>query len=326
MEKILGNYLNQPNRDFPLDAETLDYLQQLAGMSAILGNIAGDRVILRGCELSGGGIRRGSGWVFVRTREFPEGEILAWEGGPVGGGMYLKQADIRVTANNRDYPKAYRRRSLAPGYGDETFSWEDFRELRTLEDLRAENEKLRGEMEKLGPAPLGVIEMWAGANVPEGYVLCDGRQLRQTDYPELYKALGVTFSTAVSANGTSYTTDAGFFRVPDLRGRFVVGQHDSDADYTQKGAGGGAKSVALKEEELPSHGHDFKDYYHADARNMMRGNYDAVETNSMAGSKGTDYDNDCLQYYEHTTEKTGQGCSHENRPPYYVLAYIMRVR
>ena len=48
MEKILGNYLTQANRDFPLDCETLDYLQGLTALAGVIGNIAGDRVVLWG--------------------------------------------------------------------------------------------------------------------------------------------------------------------------------------------------------------------------------------------------------------------------------------
>ncbi|MBD5343382.1 MAG: tail fiber protein [Bacteroides sp.] len=326
LEKTLGNYLNQPNKDFPLDTETLDYLQQLTALGAIVGNIAGDKMVLYGCELSGDETRRGAGWVFVRTRSVPEGEVLYWEGGPIGSGMYLKQEDISVTANNRTYPKAYTRRSLAPGYGDENFKWEEFTDIKTIKDLLRENSELRAEIAGLQPAPLGVVQMWAGANVPDGYLLCNGQAYKQSDYPELFKALGTTFNNAVAADGKQYQTDPGFFRVPDLRGRFVVGLHDSDGDYTQRGSGGGTKSVALLSEHLPSHNHLFKDYYFAESQNKVKGNFDRIEINSGIGSGKVDYDNDYLQYYEHNTDSTGEGMAHENRPPYYVLAYIIRAK
>lgn len=35
MEKILGNFLTQANRDFPLDCETLEYLQGLSALGAL---------------------------------------------------------------------------------------------------------------------------------------------------------------------------------------------------------------------------------------------------------------------------------------------------
>lgn len=327
MQKTLGNYLNQPNKDFPLDTETLDYLQQLTALGAIVGNIAGDKMVLYGCELSGDKTRRGVGWVFVRTRSVPEGEVLYWEGGTISSGMYLKQEDVSVTANNRTYPKAYTRRSLAPGYGDENFKWEEFTEIQTIKDLLRENSELRTEIAGLQPPPLGIIQMWAGANVPEGYLLCNGQEYKQSDYPELYKVLGTTFNNAISANGTPYTTVAGNFRIPDLRGRFVVGLHDSDSDYTTKGKGGGKKSVILETGQLPSHNHNFKDYYFVEDGKTASGcNFDRLEVNKKIGSGKNDFNNTALLYVEHDTKETGKGEAHENRPPYYVLAYIMRAK
>ena len=328
MQKTLGNYLNQPNKDFPLDTETLDYLQQLTALGAIVGNIAGDKMVLYGCELNGDKTRRGAGWVFVRTRSVPEGEVLYWEGGTIGSGMYLKQEDVSVTANNRTYPKAYTRRSLAPGYGDENFKWEEFTDIQTIKDLLRENSELRTEIAGLQPPPLGIIQMWAGANVPEGYLLCNGQEYKQSDYPELYKALGTTFNNAISANGTPYTTNAGFFRVPDLRGRFIVGQHDSDSEYKSKGVAGGVKSVILTMDEIPSHSHDFRDYYYPEKSNQLGGfnNSEANPSGHTKGSGDSDSDNNYILYYDHSTKKAGGDNAHENRPPYYVLAYIMRAK
>jgi len=42
MDKITGNYLTQANKDFPLDCETLDYLQRLVDMAVLAGKIPGD--------------------------------------------------------------------------------------------------------------------------------------------------------------------------------------------------------------------------------------------------------------------------------------------
>ncbi len=326
MDKITGNFLTQANKDFPLDCETLDYLQKGSALAALVGNIGGDRVILWGCEPNNEGTRRGAGYVFVKTKSAPEGEVLPWEGGPTTSGMYVKQEDIPVSANNTDYPKAYTRRSLAPGYGEENFDWGSFTEIKNIKELMAENKALRDELAAVQPAPLGIVQMWAGVRVPEGYVLCDGQALRATDYPDLYKALGTAFNTAMSANGTAYTTQGGYFRVPDLRGRFVVGQHDSDNDYKTVGSGGGLKAVALTTEQMPSHSHSLKDYYFAESSKKVKGNYDHIETNSKVGSNDTDYDNAYLQYYEHDTKTSGNGQTHENRPPYYVMAYIMRAK
>lgn len=311
MEKISGNFLTQPNRDFPLDCETLEYLQELARIAGLAGNLGGDRTILCGCAATDPeGTHRGAGWVFLRTQAHPEGEILPWEGGPASGGMYLRAEDVAVSADNTDYPKAYTRRSLAPGIGAENYRWEDFAEIKTVRELMAENAALRGEVARLQPPPLGIVQMWAGAAVPEGYVLCDGRQMKQSDWPELYRALGAAFNSAPDAGGTPYRTQAGYFRVPDLRGRFVVGLHDSDGEYASPGMAGGLKRVALTAEEMPAHTHGMVFRY------PRWGG--ASNTRPFPDGDGGTFDRE--------TGSAGGGKAHENRPPYYVLAYIMRGR
>lgn len=325
MEKILGNFLSQPNMDFPLDAETLGYLQDLSALAALVGNIAGDKVVICGCEPTADGTRRAAGYVFIRTKDYPTGEILPWEGGVTTGGMYIRQEDIAVTANNIAYRKAYTKRSLAPGLGTETYSWDDFADVSTIRSLMAENTQLRAELSRLQPPPAGVVELWAGKEVPQGYMLCDGSSLRKADYAALYAAIGDTFNKALSAGGVAYSTPDGYFRVPDLRGRFVVGQHDSDDDYKQPGTGGGLKSVSLSNDEMPEHNHEVRDYYYCEDAAILSGNFDRIKTNDGIGSKGTDKNNNALLYYEHTTSASGHSRPHENRPPYYVLAYIIRV-
>ena len=117
MKQIHGRYLLQPNKDFPADCEMLDYLQTNAHVVSIIGNIAGNKAVLLGCDPMDNGARRAEGYVFLHTREHPEGEVLYWEGGAIGSGMYLKQEVISVQAQGYDYPQAYVRRSLAPGVG-----------------------------------------------------------------------------------------------------------------------------------------------------------------------------------------------------------------
>lgn len=339
IERIEGNYLTQANRDFPMDCETLDYLQELTRIAGLAGNVGGDKTILCGCATTNAeGTRRAPGWVFLKTKAHPEGETLWWEGGPTTSGMYLKAESVPVSANNTDYPKAYTRRTLAPGIGSESYRWEDFKAIMSVRELMAENQSLRDEIAGMKPAPLGIVQMWAGAAVPEGYLLCDGQQLKQSEWPELYKALGTTFNSAVSASGTPYQTQAGYFRVPDLRGRFVVGMHDSDSEYNTRGAAGGVKKVTLTEAQTPAHTHKVKDYMmipHGTGE-CTTGNWTVggvsmqVGYDSLSGNpKRSQTDGDKrgqVQWIKHDTESGGKGEAHENRPPYYVMAYIMRAR
>lgn len=328
MEKIIGNFLTQANKDFPLDCETLEAIQNNIAIAEMIGSAMGDKIILSGCESSVDGTTRNPGYVFLKTSDFPGGEVLRFEGGATGAGMYLKKEEVCITANGVDYPKAYTRRYLASGVGEENFRWNDFKLVRTPEEFEALIEDLSAKILDLGskitPKPLGIVEMWAGVRVPEGYSLCDGREMSIAEYPELYAALGKTFNTAVSASGSCYSTQNGFFRLPDLRGRFVVGYHDSDADYQTYGNGGGEKKHALTVNEIPSHKHWFRDYYYPFGHQGYV--YDTIYHNGGLGSGKTSNSNNNILYYRHETESTGGASTHENRPPYYVLAYIMKVR
>jgi len=70
------------------------------------------------------------------------------------------------------------------------------------------------------PVPPGQISMFAGpeANVPTGYIPCDGRRLVKVDYALLYAAIGDYW-------GTPGLTD---FQVPDFRGLFPRMQSQTD--------------------------------------------------------------------------------------------------
>lgn len=307
MRQIFGRYLLQPNKDFPVDCETFDYLQTNMHVVSILGNLAGDKAVLLGCEQTDNGRKRSEGYVFLCTKEHPEGEVLYWEGGTTTGGMYLRQETLPVTAQGYDYPQAYVRRSLAPGIGEENYTWEDFHDAQSLPALEKELDDMRQRLEKLQRTPLGMVETWAGVTVPDGYALCEGQQLKQSEYPDLYEAIGSAFNNATDCNGRKLSTTAGYFRLPDLRGRFVVGYNPIDGDYNKFGAVGGEKTHTLSVEELPAHDHGLF------LRNTGRRFTGGGSANALDEGSGR-------------TDATGGGKAHENRPPYYALAYIMRTK
>jgi len=65
--------------------------------------------------------------------------------------------------------------------------------------------------------PIGTIFPFAGTQVPLGYLLCDGALVARTSYPFLFQVIGTTYGGI--AGGA-------YFRMPDLRGRFPLGNVD----------------------------------------------------------------------------------------------------
>jgi microcystin-dependent protein len=103
---------------------------------------------------------------------------------------------------------------------------------------------------------------------------------------------------------------------PDLRDRFVVGAGSGYAVGTKAGR----SSVTLSVDNLPSHSHTYLDGFFAE----YEGNDGAF--GRVQGSR-SGYDNDNYIFSRtRTSNSTGGNQAFDIRPPYYALAYIMRVQ
>lgn len=160
-----------------------------------------------------------------------------------------------------------------------------------------------------GLVPSGAILMWSGSigDIPTGWVLCDGN------------------------NNT-----------PNLRGRFIVGAGPNSYSVGDKG---GVDSVTLNKTQMPAHGHDegtlatssAGTHYHT--YRATNGATVSIHLDDNAAGSNSGLDNNTSRgglstrtndagAHTHTvtgsTGSTGGGQPHENRPPYYALAYIMK--
>ena len=100
-------------------------------------------------------------------------------------------------------------------------------------------------------------------------------------------------------------------RTPDLRGRFVPG---AGGAY-RVGQTGGEERHTLAVSELPSHSHSYS-FKGADLDlDWKNDNYFYDASGHYSGNGNTKW-----------TASAGGGQSHENRPPFYAICYIMRVR
>ena len=117
------------------------------------------------------------------------------------------------------------------------------------------------------------------------------------------------WSGAANAIPSGYTLCNGSNSTPDLRDRFVVGAQNA---YSV-GDTGGANSVTLTTSQIPSHTHNLQTWNASGPANhpqKVKTQAHYLYSNSQPGS--------------FTSESTGGGGSHENRPPYYALCYIMK--
>jgi microcystin-dependent protein len=143
-----------------------------------------------------------------------------------------------------------------------------------------------GSLFGYGITPVGGIIMWSGS---------------PSEVPD-----GWALCDGRTSNGRT---------TPDLSGKFIVGYSSSDSDYNPVGKTGGAKSVALTTAQMPSHSHSA-----------------TVSVSGLAAASNGDKDFFAPSWKSKnseeaiTTTTAGSGQSHENRPPYYALCFIMRVK
>jgi len=93
---------------------------------------------------------------------------------------------------------------------------------------------------------------------------------------------------------------------PDLRNRFVVGA-GTGGNYSP-GDTGGANSVTLTVAQIPAHTHT----------------YERTDVGINVNDRPWPASNNDCDMTTQNTSSTGGGQSHENRPPYYALCYIMK--
>lgn len=70
----------------------------------------------------------------------------------------------------------------------------------------------------VGVVPTGSVFYFAGASVPDGYLLCDGSAVSRSTYATLYTRIGTTYGS-----GDGSTT----FNLPNLKDRYIKGKGDS---------------------------------------------------------------------------------------------------
>jgi microcystin-dependent protein len=196
-----------------------------------------------------------------------------------------------------------------------------------------------GEFIGFGTVPIGGIIMWNGPT---------------TDFDT--DGVGIA-GTSMEGWALCYGNVVNGIQTPDLRSRFLAGYNPSDPNYDNIGYGTntngsvGAASVTLQKSQIPAHvhrpgtinitasgAHTHDIMVQKDEASL--GSYASLIRRNQGGNE--DVANDGAQASESQTHvhpstsfagltENGSldglaGQAHENRPPYYVLAFIMRVQ
>jgi hypothetical protein len=285
-----GQLENRPQRRVPLSTKGLTFMQEQIMLLSELAGIAGETYILSGCVQSGTNVS--SGTLIVN------GEIMPFRGGSMQSTFIIVETKESVTVGSETYDDFYIRRHAEFGTSlneAEEHGWAGilrFPKINTIRMIYATKAEVAAVNNSV--MPKGAIIMWSGAiaAIPAGFALCDGS----------------------TVNGVV---------TPNLRGRFIVGYDlykalnptnvtDTAENYGKIGNTGGRNTVSLITAEIPSHTHTIT------RRTPDSGSNDRNYISGTRSSSNAKTDDDPIG-------TTGGSQAHENRPAYYVLAFIMKV-
>ncbi|TNE55134.1 MAG: phage tail protein [Bacteroidetes bacterium] len=170
---------------------------------------------------------------------------------------------------------------------------------------------------------LGVIQLFAGRNIPTGWALCDGRVLPINTNEALYSIIGTNYG----GNGRDT------FALPKLQGGIIPVGPDPNRNSNSQlgiylGQSYGENQHMLYSAEMPVHNHQYGGIDESggvvvpDNQSFIT-NPEVTDTGApvMAFSPQTSH----TYLNQQTVGEAGAGQAHENRMPYIELNYIICV-
>lgn len=185
--------------------------------------------------------------------------------------------------------------------------------------------------------PSGIITLWSGSvgTVPAGWVLCDGTN----GTPDLRNrfVVGAGSTYAVGATGGADSVVLTEAQLPSHNHTAeLAGGHNhttgTDGLHSHSGtansAGNHQHNIKTNGVSSGSHGTRVSRYNTTgDSATGAKTEYAGTHTHSLSINSNGAHSHSVSYVSDHThaVGNTGGGESHENRPPYYALAYIMKL-
>lgn len=257
---------------YRLETESLSKLQTNLKIFEALGEIVGEKSIIKGCNVVGNTTT--DGYIYYN------GELLEFVGGQTQTNIIIKEEVTDLLFEDGQQKPTFYRRYATFGTGAAQVPWSEF--------VRAYPLRSALYIDK--------IDMYAGdpTELPAGWYLCDGQ------------------------NGTV-----------DLRKRFIVGYDPTDPDYDAVGNAGGLKEVTPSgglnnvsvEVIIPRDGYGTTGgaLGTANSGRLIVGSGQSENSEALESIRSAAVDQTVnSELHSHTF----LGQSHENRPPFYTLAFI----
>lgn len=202
----------------PLTNDLMATIMDAISTYNVLGELAGNLVILSGCHVTGQNVSPGV--VVV------DGDVLYFEGGTIVPTIYIHTEKVLKTFQDTTDKVLVIKKTVKFGSGTPGYNWADFKKLKTLKDIQVQLENTVTKQEfsqaiaeietlKRKTSPIvngGVAWPWfkPAADIPEGWKECK-----------------------------------------NVRGKTIVGWNPNDPDFSTIGNSSGSKTIKLTIDQLP---------------------------------------------------------------------------
>lgn len=163
--------------------------------------------------------------------------------------------------------------------------------------------------------PIGKIMMYASANPPVRWLVCDGSAVSRTKYAALFAVIGTTYGA-----GNGSTT----FNLPNFTGRMPLG------GPSNLGESGGEETVALTVSQMPIHSHTGTTESagdHAHTVPNIEGTYvrDGTGVSAFPAKANGSTNTGTAGAHTHdlSINNAGGGQAHNNMPPYLGVNFLI---
>jgi len=200
--------------------------------------------------------------------------------------------------------------------------------------LQKDGLKIPGNLSVTGAfnyLPQGIIVAWTGDKPPEGWALCDGQKVGDFQTPDLRGRFIRMFSENKDESNGSYWAGVN------------LGKHNPYGGWKRDepksliyggltiGQVGGSDMTQMDPREMPAHAHDMADAgNHTHVLSFQNDDFNGGGGGSRIGledDNGRFYDRGTSEAgnHKHAIAPSGANWAQQNSPPFYVLAYIVKL-
>ena len=211
----------------PLTNDLMQLIEEAYSIFEVLGDLAGNLTILKGCNLVGSTVEPGIVAI--------EGKLYHFAGGLVSDTVYINLQEIKKTFQNQTEKVLIENRTVRFGNAITTYNWSDFVRLETLKQIQVKvNNSVTQQQFNSLIAEIDLLKLKTAPIINGGIV-----------FPFRKPAIEIP---------------EGWKECIDFHGKTIVGRDPNDTDFGNLGNTVGTKTHTLSIDEMPNHSHDYVFY------------------------------------------------------------------